>query len=110
MPYWAEPSSLGAVSSRGVHLPTRVYWSGVLIAGSLAREMAAASAQRAPNASVRPEAAWVTLPPAQPQASGATPHRREAASTSRARAEAPACCIIGTEERSPWLPTVICRP
>ncbi len=110
MPNSAEPSSLGAVSSLGVHLPTRVYWSGVLIAGSAARLMLAASAQRAPNCRLRPEAAWVTCPPEQPQASAATPQRRDAAATSRARALAPACCIMPTEVRTPALPTVIWPP
>src|SRR5215469_18743514 len=56
MPNLADPSILWTTSMRGIGLPRKVNWSGVLMAGSWASLILAASAASSPNRSGRDQA------------------------------------------------------
>src|ERR1700677_155069 len=86
LPNLADPSVLCATSTRGSTLEMKVNCDGVLITGSAASAIFAASAASSPKHRLRPEDLCVTTLCAAPHSDAGTFQRAAAAATSRSRA------------------------
>src|ERR1700722_13421119 len=82
----------------------KVNWSGVLIAGSWASLIFAASAASSPYRRVRPDGRCVTTLDAAAHSDAGTSHLAAAAAIRRTRALAPTCCIFFWDPRTERLP------
>ena len=104
--YCAEPSVLALLSTRGGCLPTSLKSFGSLSVTCAGGAIAAAFDASSPNVARRPDGAWDTTPRSTVISEAGTLHSRAAASTSMARAVAPARRIWFQESAIAVLPPV----
>ena len=106
----AEPSVLGLLSTRGGRLPTSVKSFGSFSVTCAGGVRVAALDARSPNVARRPDGACETTPRSTVTSAAGTLHSRAAASTSMARAVAPARRICSQASAIAVLPPVTCAP
>ncbi len=106
----AEPSVLAFPSTRGTRLPTSLNSFGSFNVTCVGGVSVAAFDPSSPNVARRPDREWVTTPLSTPISEDGTPHSLAAASTSIARAVAPARRISSHASAIDVLPPVIWAP